>query len=166
MSSVARQPKRISWLRDVFDRKSLKRAAIAVVVLMLVAWSCRNRIARQLSIRIGSALLATRVEIESIDIRWDAISIVGIEVFEPNIDNAKQLTVQQIQLVPSVWNGFRIGVWLSEITIEAPMAEVRFDHDGQLISVFPEGGGESESTGPLKIPIAKLVVNDASLIVH
>lgn len=166
VSPVARQLKCLSWLRGVFDRKNLKRAAIALAMLMLVAWLCRNSIARQLSIRIGSRLLATRVEIASIDIQWDAISIAGVEVFEPNIPDAKQLSVQQIQLVPSVWSGFQTGVWLSQISIDAPTSEVRFDQNGQLISVFPEGGGESESTGPLKIPIAKLVVNDASLIVH
>lgn len=137
-----------------------------LAVLLLVCAVGRNAIARFAAIEVGSRLLATRIEIDSIDIGWNAILVTDTEIFEPNASDQRQLTVDRVRLVPSIWQGLKTGVWLSEIAVSSPTAEVRFDQHGNLVSVFPKGGETSESTGPIRIPVAKISVSDAALIVH
>ncbi len=153
-------------LPRVFSRKNVRRLAILMVLLLLAGWAGRNSMARYAAIRIGSTVLSTRIEVGSVNIQWGEISVTDIELYEPNIENAKQLSVKQVRVVPSLWQGLRTGVWLSEVEIHSPVAEVRFDETGKLLSVFPETGEETESTGPITIPLSKLSVVDAELSVH
>ena len=148
------------------SRKNLKRLAITIAIALSLGFILRNTITRYAAIQIGCKLLSTRLEIGSIDIGWDAIVISDIKVHEPKIENAQQLTIRQVHVVSSVWQGLRTGVWLSDISIFSPTAELRFDRAGKLLSVFPQSDGQASSTGPLKIPVAKLMIDDAALIVH
>ncbi|WP_161604704.1 AsmA-like C-terminal region-containing protein [Roseiconus nitratireducens] len=123
-------------------------------------------IARVAIIQIGSRFLPQRIGLESIAIEWHEIQIRRLEVFEPKIPDERQLTIDRIRVVPSFWQGCRSGVWIEEVVIQAPTAEVRFDADGNLLSVFPEAGESAPATGPVKIPVARVTVQDATLIVH
>lgn len=166
LKSSSSLPGNRSRLRKVFSRGNLTSATVVVALLVLVGVTCRNRLARYVVTQVGSRVLGTRVEIGKVDIDWSAVSISDLEVFEPTIPGQRQLTVQSIRLVPSLWQGLRSGVWLAEAAISSPTAEVRFDRDGNLLSVFPQSPESSESTGPIKIPVAKVWVHDAALKIH
>ena len=134
--------------------------------MLLLGLAFRNSLTRLAVIHVGSRILATRIEVDEVDIRWSSLSISQIEIFEPEIANERQLTVERVRLVPSLWNGLRTGVWLADVEVTSPTVEVRFDQSGQLLSVFPSGGEPAESSGPIKIPVGKATIRDAELIVH
>lgn len=153
-------------LRRVFSRRSLKRLAAVIALALLIGLVARNAIVRRIGILVGSRILSTQVDIGDVDIRWSAISFSEIAVYEPKIANAKQLSVKQVDIVPCLWRGLQTGVWFSKVVIVEPTAEIRFDRDGKMLSIFPDTSGENESTGPLKIPFANVIIDAAALIIH
>ncbi|EMI22719.1 hypothetical protein RMSM_00353, partial [Rhodopirellula maiorica SM1] len=142
----------------------------------LILGLCRNHIARVAAVKIGSDFLSTSLEIDSVQLDWGTLSVSGIVLREPrtsdnvNVDvdhptSEAQVTVGRLAVDWSILSGLRRGIWAPHVVVEAPCLHVRFDRDGKLISKFPQSEASSgESSG--KIPIGRLSVRGASLVVH
>ncbi|QDT04812.1 Dicarboxylate transport [Rubripirellula lacrimiformis] len=156
----------IHRLTKLLTSRIAKRLAIVAGFALLMLVLARNSITRHLGIQVASWVLATEVQIDDVSIGWSTVAVQGIRVFEPAMDNAVQVSVGEVRVVASPWQGIRHGIWIDLVSVDAPVMQVRFDQSGNLVSKFPSGG-ESESTAPMgKIPIARLLVHDAALLVH
>lgn len=136
----------------------------AVVVVLCVL--ARNPLARRAGMLVGSYVLNTRVEIGNLDIQWTQILVNDVTVFEPVLRDQVQVSVSRIAIVPSLSRGFSDGVWLERVAVDKPALHVRFDSEGNLLSVFPKGSGEESSGGIGTIPVQHLTIHDAGLIVY
>ncbi|WP_160311399.1 AsmA-like C-terminal region-containing protein [Rhodopirellula islandica] len=149
-------------------KKGVRTFAIRAInlglLLALVLLVSRNVVSRFLAERVASSLLATEVRVESVHIGLGTIQVDGITVMEPSIPDAAQIEVHQVDVVASIFRGLSDGKWVDHIAVVKPVLHLRFDDEGQLLSVFPKS--ESSSEGETKIPLRSLLVQNAELIVH
>src|SRR5690606_10091991 len=76
-----------------------------------------------------------------------------------------QATVARATIKWAPWHGMRTGIWISAVVVDEPCLHLRFDRKGNLISHFPASEREPRESGGT-IPIARLSVNQAQLVVH
>ena len=144
-------------------RSRRRRCCYALLALFLISVVARNSIARYAVVHLGSWILKTQIEVASIHIGLSSILIDRIRVCEPDSKDI-QANVKLVAISLTPFQGIRRGVWAKQIAVSEPTLHVRFDRNGNLISKFPDSG-ESESTST-KIPVAGLLVKDATLVVH
>ncbi len=149
---------------DPPPKRTMKRMfGYALVGLFVVCMFARNVIVRHAAIELGSRVLGTRVDVAGVSIGMSKVQIDGIRLYEPGSSDT-QIDVKHVSIKLTPWQGIRQGVWAQQVFIEQPTLHLRFDRDGGLVSKFP-AGGESESKST-KIPVARLDVRDAKLVVH
>lgn len=159
----------LRWLRPVRVLRSPKfwLGAISVgAVFVVLCVLARNPLARRAGMLVGSYVLNTRVDIGNVDIQWTQIRVNDVTVFEPALPDQVQVSVSRIAIVPSLRRGFSDGVWLERVAVDKPELHVRFDSEGNLLSMFPKGSSK-ESSDPIgTIPVQHLTIRDAGLIVY
>ncbi|TWU25054.1 Dicarboxylate transport [Novipirellula galeiformis] len=160
-----------SWiLLRTWTRTKWRRGVCIAFGLLLSLVLLRNPILRFAAVHIGSYTLDASIEIESLELGLTTIQVTGIVLREPaqtgpSQASEPQATVGRVAVKLSPWDGIRKGIWASNVVVDDPCLHLRFDRGGNLISQFPASQGESsESAGT--IPIGRLCVNQAKLVVH
>ncbi len=108
-----------------------RRCCYALLVTVLLLIMFRNPVTRIAAVEIGSRILGTQVEIDSVWIGWLKVGVTGIRIHEPESDDL-QFEIAQMVAGLTPWDGMRHGIWAHRVVLQKPSLHLRFDRDGKL----------------------------------
>lgn len=141
-----------------------RRWLTSTILCTVALLALRDAIAVAMIERLGSRLLENRLTIGQFHSGLRQITIESICLADPAGELPPLVTVDRIEILPSLLRGLRDGVWASTVTVQRPQLTLSLDAQGRLLNRLPASDPDAPPVDfDLKIPLEQLLVDDARL---